>query len=159
MNRIPSVRTALLSAAAAVAIGAANGAQAADGAAMFADKCQACHQAEGGGVKGVFPRLSGRVSAISASPAGRQFLPTLVLNGMSGKVTVDNQPIVGVMPGFDTMSDADVATLLTYVSHLGGGEAAAFKPGEVAAARAGGRRQPSEVAGLRNKLAADKVIP
>lgn len=146
-------------AAAMAALGATEAAQAADGGAMFADKCQGCHQAQGVGVAGVFPRLSGRVAAISSSPAGRQFLPTLVLNGMSGRVTVDNQPIVGVMPGFDTMSDADLAKVLTYASHLGGGKAAEFKPGEVSAARAGGRRAPTEVASLRNKLAMDKVIP
>jgi mono/diheme cytochrome c family protein len=137
----------------------AGGAQAADGPSLFADKCQICHQAEGVGAPGSFPRLSGRVSAIAVSPAGRKFLSTLLLNGMSGTVTVDNQSIIGVMPGFDAMSDADLAKILTYVSHLAGGKAAEFKPRNVAAARAAGPRAPAEVASLRNKLAADKVIP
>jgi len=140
---------------------AAPAARAADGgAALFDNHCAVCHQAGGVGVAGVFPRLSGRAPAIAASPAGRQFLSALVLNGMSGKVSVDNQPIIGVMPGFDTLNDADLATILTYVSRLGGpAKPAAFKVSEIATARGGPKSSPSSMASLRNKLATDKVIP
>jgi len=143
------------------AVPAAPAAWAADGgAALFDSHCAVCHQAGGVGVAGVFPRLSGRAPAIAASPAGRQFLSAVVLNGMSGKVSVDDKPIVGVMPGFDTLSDADLATILTYVSHLGApAKVAAFKGSDIASARGGPKPSPSAMAAQRNKLAADKVIP
>ena len=151
----------LLAAVAGTSAAETSAARAADGgAALFDNHCAVCHQAGGVGVAGVFPRLSGRAPAIAASPAGRQFLSSVVLNGMSGKVSVDDKPIVGVMPGFDTLSDADLATILTYVSHLGApAKVAAFKGSEIASARGGGKASPSAMAAQRNKLAADKVIP
>ncbi len=144
------------------ACGAALAAPASSGARLFEANCQVCHQAEGVGVPGQFPRLAGRAPVIASSPAGRAFLSQLVLNGMSGVVSVDGQSIVGIMPGFvDTLSDADAAAVLTYVSGLGAdkGKPAPFKAAEIAAARKAGTISPGDMAALRNRLAADKVVP
>jgi mono/diheme cytochrome c family protein len=88
------------------------------GAELFEANCQICHQAHGVGVGGQYPRLAGRASVTASSREGRKFMSQLVLNGMSGKISVDNQFIVGFMPGFERLSDEDVAAILTYISGL-----------------------------------------
>jgi hypothetical protein len=119
-----------------------------------------CHQAQGVGVEGQFPRLNGRTPVIAASPAGRAFLAQLVLSGMSGTVAVDGQRIIGIMPDFAHLPDGDLAAVLTYVSTLGAAKKSApFKPAEIAAARAAARPSPNEAAALRNRLALQKVVP
>jgi mono/diheme cytochrome c family protein len=143
------------------ALGASAAAPTPVGAALFENNCQVCHQAGGVGVAGQYPRLAGRAPVIAASADGRAFLPKLVLNGMSGSVTVDNQSIIGVMPGFSFLSDAELAAVLTYVSGLGAekGRPKAFKPADIAAARGAEALSPGAIVTLRNRLAADKVIP
>jgi mono/diheme cytochrome c family protein len=160
------VRQALLAVvagAAAVALPAA-AAPVAGGAKVFQDNCAICHQAGGVGVAGQFPRLAGRVGVIAADPKGRDFLASLVLSGMSGTVVVDGQSIVGIMPGFDSLKDDDLAAVLTYVAQLEGPapsktKAAAFKARDIAAARAAPRASPGDMAARRADLAAAKVIP
>jgi hypothetical protein len=85
----------------------------------------------------------------------------LVLNGMSGKISVDNQFIVGFMPGFERLSDEDAAAILTYISGLESNQSkpATFTAEEIRAARVGGRVSPSEMATTRNRLAGEGVIP
>ncbi len=72
---------------------------------------------------------------------------------MTGRIQADRQTIIGVMPGFGTLGDAEIAKILTYVSGLGDGGARPFKPVEVAAGRASSMT-PSEV----NALARDPAI-
>ena len=143
-------------------VGASRASQAAgSGGELFEANCQICHQAQGVGVGGQFPRLAGRASVIASSPEGRKFMSQLVLNGMSGKISVDNQSMVGFMPGFDRLSDADAAAVLTYISRLESGQSkpADFSAEEIRAARIGGRLSPSEMVTIRNRLAGEKVIP
>ena len=131
------------------------------GAELFEANCQICHQAQGVGVGGQYPRLAGRASATASSLEGRKFMSQLVLNGMSGKISIDNQSIVGFMPGFERLSDADAASILTYISGLESEQSkpAAFTAEEIRAARVGGKVSPSEMATIRNRLAAEGVIP
>jgi mono/diheme cytochrome c family protein len=139
----------------------ADAAPASGGARLFEANCQVCHQAQGVGVGGQYPRLKGRAPAIAATPAGRAFLSQLVLSGMSGTVSVDGQRIIGIMPGFAQLPDADLAAVLTYVSSLGPDKKAPapFKPAEIAAARAAARPSPNQMASTRNLLADQKVVP
>jgi mono/diheme cytochrome c family protein len=126
---------------------------------LFNNNCAICHQAGGVGVKGQLPRLAGRVGLIAAKPQGRDFLVRLVLNGMSGTVTVDGQNIVGVMPDFSNFSDEDLAAILTYVSGLGGTTPTQFMPERLKQERAKSQVSPPEMAAMRNKLQAAGVIP
>jgi mono/diheme cytochrome c family protein len=157
-RRVEAGVIALLALAAA---SSGNAAPVSAGAKLFQDNCQICHQADGVGVPGQFPRLGGRAPTIAASPEGRKFLSLIVLNGMSGSVSVDGQTIVGIMPGFPSLSDADLAAALTYVTNLGAGavKPAPLKPAEIAAARAGGVQSPNAVVTLRNDLFGRKIIP
>ena len=130
----------------------------ADGAATFDMSCAFCHQAGGVGVPGQFPRLAGRVGAIAAKPDGKKFLPQVLLSGMSGRVTVDDEQILGIMPGFDAMSDEDMAALLSYLTGLDHAPVA-YSSDEIRSARALPRLSPGEVAALRADLAAKKIVP
>ena len=129
----------------------------ADGAATFDMSCAFCHQAGGVGVPGQFPRLAGRVGEIASKPEGKKFLPQVLLNGMSGRITADGEEILGIMPGFDSMSDDDMAALLTYLTGLEHAPVA-YSADEIKQARAQARRAPGEMAAERAVLTDRKSV-
>ena len=141
---------------AAVGTASANGAS--NGSQVFDTSCAFCHQAGGVGVPGQFPRLAGRVGEIASKSEGKKFLPQILLNGMSGRVTVDGEQILGIMPGFDSMSDDDMAALLTYLTGLDHAPVA-YTVDEIKAARAQPRLAPGDVAAQRADLAEKKIVP
>jgi mono/diheme cytochrome c family protein len=143
----------------AAALLAAAGAPAfADGAAVFDANCAFCHQAGGVGVPGQFPRLAGRAGAIAAKPAGKAFLPKVVLNGMSGRVRVDGEQILGIMPALDTLSDDDIAAVLTYITGLDH-KPLKYTAAEIKAARAQPKISSTDMAAQHAALAAKKIVP
>jgi len=91
--------------------GAAN----ATGTATYSSRCSMCHQPSGAGLPGQFPRLSGRVAQIAASPAGRALLGKILLYGMYGSITVDGKMISGLMPPMGSLADQDVADVLNFI--------------------------------------------
>ena len=135
-----------------VSAGATAWAQASNG--VYDQNCAICHQRAGAGVPGAFPRLAGRAGALAALPPGRGVMIDAVLFGMSGKLVVDGQPILGLMPSFAPLSDAQISEVLNYVVRLDGRKPRAFTPPEVAAARAAPALSPSQV----NALARDPVL-
>ncbi len=138
--------------------GAASAAMAADGQSLFDNNCAVCHQAGGVGVPGQFPRLAGRAGAIAAKPEGKVFLPQVLLNGMGGRVKVDGEQILGAMPAFDTLSDADIAAVLTYITGLDH-KAVTYTAAEIKTARGLPRKEPGEMAMMHASLSAKKVVP
>ncbi|HEX7792200.1 MAG TPA: cytochrome c [Afipia sp.] len=122
-------------------------------------RCQMCHQGEAQGVPGQAPRLAGRIGTIASSPDGRVYLVMIVLNGMSGGITIDGRAIMGYMPGMPGLTDNDVARILNALIATPGRKAAAFTPNEVAAIRQRGRMSATQVAALRAKLAANRLMP
>lgn len=134
-------------------------AQAADGG--FVARCGMCHQAGGDGLAGQFPRLSGRAAAIAQTPPGRRYLVRVLLGGMAGPITVDGKPLAGVMPGMASLTDQQIAEVLSHAITLGKPARAAkpFTPAEVAIIRAEGRPAMADNAALRAELAAKGVIP
>jgi len=143
---------------AAVFVAAATDMASADGQAVFDSSCAFCHQAGGVGVPGQFPRLAGRVGAIAATAEGRTFLPKILLNGMSGRVTVDEQPILGIMPAFESLSDDDMASVLTYLSGLDHAQVT-FTAEEIKKSRGEPKLSPTDIAAAREDLAAKKIVP
>ena len=142
--------------------GASAQAAAAEGAAVFLQNCLMCHQSGGAGLAGQFPRLAGRVAAISAKPAARGYLVQVVSYGMSGNITVDGKAIMGMMPGFAQIPDADVASLLNYLTTLGKQPRkppAPFSAEEVQAFRSGPSHSATEVHALRESLGIAKIAP
>ena len=123
---------------------------------MFDNNCAVCHQAGGVGVPGQFPRLAGRAGAIAAKPEGKAFLPQVLLNGMSGRITVDGEQILGVMPAFDSLSDDDIAAVLTYITGLGSQAGGLHGRRHQDGAGACPERGPGDMAAQHASLAAKK---
>ncbi|HUI58811.1 MAG TPA: cytochrome c [Steroidobacteraceae bacterium] len=124
---------------------------------MYDSTCALCHQKAGAGLPGQFPRLAGRAAAIALSPGGSRYLIEVVLFGMTGKVSVDGTPIVGVMPSFTTLSDEKIASVLEYVTRLGGKQKRKpplITPEAVANVRKAHPLTPAEVRAMRNTVTA-----
>ena len=130
----------------------------ADGAAAFDMSCAFCHQAGGVGVPGQFPRLAGRMGEMASKPEGKKFLPQILLNGMAGRVTVDGEDIVGIMPAFDAMADDDMAAVLSYITALDHAPVA-YSADDIKQARAQPRISSGDVAAQRAILVAKKIVP
>jgi mono/diheme cytochrome c family protein len=115
---------------------AATTAAATDGAALFAQHCAVCHQADGSGTVGLAPPLKG--THWERLGADRGYLLAVVLNGLAGPIRIDGQPFVGAMPGFaPQLDDLQVAAVATHLRRLQGAkDAAAYGVDEVKAARA-----------------------
>lgn len=98
----------------------------ADGAALFAQHCAACHQADGIGTVGLAPPLKGEHWQRLA--ADRGYLPTVLVHGLSGPIKLaGGQTFVGSMPAFGAQfDDATLAALANHVRKLQG--AADAKP-------------------------------
>ena len=136
--------------------------RAADGSGLFIQNCLMCHQAGAVGLPGQFPRLAGRIAAISSQPKGRAYLIDVLTYGMAGKITVDDEPIVGLMPPFAQLSNDDVAGVLSYVQSLGdppAGTPAAFTAEEVRAGRTNTVKSPTDVRAERQSLEDAKIVP
>jgi mono/diheme cytochrome c family protein len=138
-------------------------AAAGDGAALFAQNCELCHQAGAKGLPGQFPRLAGRVAAISRRAEGRIYLADILTYGLSGTVKVDDQEITGVMPPFAVLPNDVVADILVYVQSLGeasakGGVTRPFTEQEIGAARAQTGKSMDDVASERRALQHLKII-
>ncbi|MDB5459955.1 MAG: cytochrome c [Caulobacteraceae bacterium] len=114
------------------ALATAGSALAQDGAAQFAQNCAACHQPMGQGVPGAFPALAGN-KFVQGDPKGPAYVVT---HGRGG------------MPNFsEDLSDAQVATILSYVRSSWGNTAAPLDAATVAAVR-GAPAPPDTQAGL-----------
>ena len=103
-----------------------------DGAAVYASRCAACHQATGAGLPGVFPPLvasewvDGKASTLVA----------IVLHGIEGALTVKGNTYNGAMPAFGTqLQDAEIAALLTHVRSEWGNAGEAITTEDVAQVR------------------------
>ncbi|GBR47634.1 hypothetical protein CSR02_00150 [Acetobacter pomorum] len=132
---------------------------AADGAALYATHCAMCHQSSGDGVPGQFPPLKGRIDKIAASPEGKTYLTHVLLNGLAGSLKVGSGSYMGYMPSMSSMSDEEIAALLSYVSSLGGGASApTFTADDIKKERAT-PLQPGVVLEEREKLNAAHPLP
>ena len=111
--------------------GAASSSAAVDGGQIFAAKCVACHQATGLGMPGVFPPLAGSEWVLGSD----KVLVQIPLHGITGAVQVKGANYSGSMPVFNTLSDAEIAAVLTYVRSQWGNAAPTVSPATVAAGR------------------------
>ena len=91
--------------------GAAASLQAADGAALYAAHCAACHQATGQGLAGVFPPLDKSEWVLGAD----KVLANIVLHGITGEIEVLGATYKGMMPAFKQLTDAELAATLTHI--------------------------------------------
>ncbi len=111
---------------------AAPAAATADGRAVFMRTCVTCHQQNGQGIQGTFPPIAENPVATG----DKAVLIRMVLHGLSGPVTVKGVRYNNVMPPWKSLSDAELAAVLTYVRSNFGNTADAVTPEEVARERA-----------------------
>ena len=102
------------------------------GKRVFAN-CIACHQLTGLGLPGAYPRLAG--SEWAQGPEDR--IIRIVLNGLSGPITVEGSSFNNSMPAFGPLlRDEQIAGVLTYVRSEWGNNAPAVSPDKVKEIRA-----------------------
>lgn len=101
-------------------------------AQLYATSCASCHQSQGQGRFPVFPPLAG--SPWVTGDAER--LVSLTLHGMSGPMEVNGVAYSGLMPGFEHLSDQELALVLSYIRRSWGNNAGQLSDADVAAIRA-----------------------
>jgi len=101
------------------------------GEARFTGTCSVCHQANGRGLPNVFPPLAGSDFLM----ADKQRSIGIVLNGLSGKVSVNGAAFDSVMPPMSQLNDDELANILTYVRNTWGNSGEAVSAAEVKAVR------------------------
>ncbi len=100
------------------------------GAMVYAQNCQACHQASGQGVPNAFPPLA-KSDFLNAD---KNRAISAVTNGLTGEIVVNGSKYNGVMPSLG-LSDEQIANVLTYVLNSWGNGGAVVAPTEVNAVR------------------------
>jgi cytochrome c6 len=111
-------------------------AQEMDGKALFQKNCAACHQASGKGIPGAFPALAGNgfVQGKASDVAA------VLLKGRGG------------MPDFsDSLSDRDIATVLSFVRGNWGNQGTPLSEAEVVALRGSLQVEPYNNGQMSNK--------
>ena len=97
------------------------------GEARFTGTCSVCHQSNGQGLPNVFPPLAGSdfLMADKTRSIG------IVLNGLTGAVTVNGSTFNSVMPPMSQLNDDELANILTYVRNSWGNTGDAVAADEV----------------------------
>ncbi len=104
----------------------------AEGKRIFGANCVACHQSTGLGVAGAFPPIVG--SEWVTGP--EQTVVRILLNGLGGAVKVKGVSYNGAMPAWkESMSDEDIANVLTYIRQWSPNAAPAVAAASVASLR------------------------
>ncbi|MDE2136191.1 MAG: nitrite reductase, copper-containing [Gammaproteobacteria bacterium] len=106
------------------------------GQSRFTGTCSVCHQGNGAGLAGVFPPLAGSDFLM----ADKQRAIGIVLNGLTGKVTVNGSEFNSVMPPMSQLNDDELANILTFVRNSWGNSGDAVSADEVRKTRAATKR-------------------
>lgn len=101
----------------------AGAAPAVDGKQLYGAKCVACHQGTGLGVAGVFPPLAGAEWVLG----DEKILTNILLHGVNGEMIVKGNKYNGAMPAWKSLSDDELAAVLTYIRTDWGNAAAPIK--------------------------------
>ena len=123
----------LLATAVIVHPGTPSAAAAPDGKALFNTNCSTCHQENGKGDPGVFPPLAGNTEVTAKDPTP---IIAIVLHGLSTPKTIMGKQYAGGMPPWKgTLSNAEIAAVLTYVRSAWGNTGSAVTEKQVAAVK------------------------
>jgi mono/diheme cytochrome c family protein len=120
------------------------------GRMVYGKTCVACHQANGLGTPGQFPPLADSEWVNEPEP-GRMI--RLVLSGLQGPIAVKGQAYNNVMVPWNSLSDDDIAAVITFVrqNKEWGNKASAVTPEQVKAVRA-------KLKGRPNPFTADELL-
>lgn len=104
------------------------------GAAVYKQTCAVCHMADGRGVPNMQPDLTD--SAVVKGDPRR--LIDVILRGPAKVLPPDREKYHNTMPELSALSDAEIASVLSYVRKQFGGGARAVSASQVASVRAKG---------------------
>jgi mono/diheme cytochrome c family protein len=107
------------------------------GEKLYADHCASCHGDNGAGVAGAYPPLAGNRAVTMAVPAN---LVRMVVEGGFAPATPGHPRPFGMPPFGQTLSNDDVAALLTHVRQSWGHQAEAVSKLEVGRYRGSAER-------------------
>jgi nitrite reductase (NO-forming) len=91
--------------------------QIAAGRALYTGTCSVCHQNDGAGLADVFPPLAQSDWLVDRSA---EELILVVLNGLTGPITVNDREFDLVMPPMSQLTDDEIAHILTYIQNSWG---------------------------------------
>jgi mono/diheme cytochrome c family protein len=106
---------------------------------LYTKYCSTCHQADGKGVRGMFPPLSGNEKVTGPSSE----IIRIVLFGLQGPITVNEREYNQPMPPQNYLTDKQISDILTYVRSSWENKASSVTPDEVLKARKLGKVKPS----------------
>ncbi|PSL28153.1 cytochrome c [Chitinophaga ginsengisoli] len=81
-----------------------------NGAELYANNCQSCHQPNGEGLKGAFPPLKGSKIVLNDDP---ELMVDIIMNGYSGRV----QEGFGEMPAVGTLNKLSAGEVAAIMNH------------------------------------------
>ena len=93
--------------------------------------CASCHQEDGKGIPPTFPPLQGQGNLMGDCHQHAR----IVLTGISGPLDVDGIQYDGVMPGQPSLSDFEIAGVITYERNSWGNDYGICTPEQVKAVR------------------------
>ena len=106
------------------------------GSVLFKGTCSTCHQENGEGLADVFPPLA-KSDYLTSNP---QRAIGVVLNGLSGPVTVNGKSYNSVMPPMSQHTDDEIANILTYALNSWGNSGGVVSKEQVQKVRASTKR-------------------
>jgi len=104
----------------------------ASGKLVYTRICLSCHMADGGGVQNLNPPLIKTTYVLG----DKKKLISIVLNGFSEKVEINDETYSNVMASHSYLKDKEIADVLTYVRNSFGNKASAVTAIEVKKVRA-----------------------
>ena len=84
------------------------------GTQVYAANCAACHQLNGAGLPGVFPRLAGHAADLYRADGGRDYLIEVMLYGLQGQIAVGGTNYNGLMPAWAHLGDEQIAAVINH---------------------------------------------
>jgi mono/diheme cytochrome c family protein len=84
-----------------------------NGKQLYEQNCQNCHGANGEGLGKLYPPLSDTTYLAKK----RSELACIIKNGLTGKISVNNESYEAVMPGNAALADIDVAQIIVYITN------------------------------------------
>ncbi len=102
------------------------------GQQVFNTTCMTCHQKDGGGV----PRLNPPLIKTEYVLGDKTRLIQIVLKGLNQPIEIEDEKYTNVMPSFATLTDQQIADVLTYVRNSFGNKASAVTLAQVKTVRA-----------------------
>ena len=98
------------------------------GEKIYADHCAQCHGEQGQGVRGMYVAMAGNRAVTMAKPVN---LIRVVVEGGFAPATAANPRPFGMPPFRQTLDDAQIAAVLSYIRQAWGNHAPAVSPLEV----------------------------